>query len=428
MFSIIMKKSSTILLLIAIPLALFSQSVIRLSECRILAKENYTGNAQINYIEKGTVAQRKALQKIIRPNIRAFASGSYFSDVPNPSQALEYSFDFIPLSKDFYNGGLLLSQRIYDGGEYKLKKDKIHLNSELEKLKVKETMEELEELVDILFLNTLLIRKSMEILHTEEALLHNRLLDAEALFESGKIFHKEVLEIETALLQLTSQISGLQSEEKKCLEMLSGLTAKAFTTEDVFLIPIEEAAEPEKETLAFSAIKLLLEQTEVSRRISQTEALPKLNLFATGGYGRPGLNYYDRSPNWFGIVGISLQIPLTGWIDYKHTRMYIASENDRLTSQHSDLQKHKRVREIEQDNEIRKYMELEQKDALIIASYTKIEEEAKLMFDQGEISMTDYLTAVRSGTNARLTKEKHQIERIKAQLKRKRITVNFQLP
>lgn len=423
-----MKKSGTILLLIAIPFALFPQSVVRLSECRMLVKENYTGKAQINYIEKGAAAQIKALQKIIRPNIRAFAGGSYFSDVPNPSQALEYSFDFIPLSKDFYNGGILLSQRIYDGGEYKSKKDKMHLHSELEKLKVMEAMEELEELVDVLFLNTLLIRNNAEVMYAEEELLRTRLLDAELLFESGKIFRKEVLEIETALLQLTSRISGLQAEEKKYLEMLSGLTGKAFTTEDVFLVPIEETAEPEKEILAFSAINLLLNQAGVSQKISQSEALPKLSLFATGGYGRPGLNYYDRTANWFGIVGISLQIPLTGWRDYKHARMYIAAENDRLTSQYADLQKHKKVREIEQDNEIRKYMELEQKDALIIASYTKIEEEAKLLFNQGEISMTDYLTAVRSGTNARLNKEKHRIERIKAQLKRKRITVNFQLP
>lgn len=422
------KRLMLCFLLQVIPIVCCSQSPVRLSECRRLAQENHTWHTQYHLIEVGASAQEQALKRIIRPNLRGVASATYFSDVPDPSEALAYSYDFLPLAHDFYNGALLFSQYLYDGGEYRSKKEELHVNSRLEKLKTEESAERIGQLVDELFMNVLLIRKGLEVLQVEDEQLRVRLQDAHSLFDAGKIFRKEVMEVETALLMLEARVGELQAEEKKCLAMLAPLTGRDYSPMDVFLLPLEESAGQGGKALVFSQIDLLMEKAEASRRLAKSMAMPRVQVYAAGGYGRPGLNYYNRSPDWFGFVGIMLQVPLTGWREYKYSRLYLIAETDRLRAWQTDLQKQQSLQEIEHDNEIRKYADLEEKATQIVNSYSEMRVEAKKLLDQGETSMSDYLAILRAETNARLSKESYAIERVKAQLKRQRITIKHPSP
>lgn len=422
------KRQLLSFLLQTISFVCIGQSPIRLSECRRLAQENYTWNEQLHLIESAASAQEQVLKKIIRPNLRGVARAAYFSDMPDPSEALAYSFDFIPIAHDSYNGALFFTQYLYDGGEYRSKKEKLLIDKRLEMLKTDESADRIEQLVDEVFMNVLFIRKGLEILQMEGELLHVRLQDVRSLFDAGKIFKKDVMEVETALLTLDARVIEIQAEEKKCIEILTQLTGKKIDIADEFLMPLVESAEQEREAFAFSRIDLLLDKAEVSRRLSKSMAMPRVQLFGAGGYGRPGLNYYNRSPDWFGFVGIMLHIPLSDWREYKHNCTYIAAETARLSAWRSDLQKQKSLWEIEHDNEIRKYADLEKKGEQIAASYAEMREQTKILLDQGEASMSDYLTIIRAEANAYLSKENYAIERIKAQLKKQRITMNYPLP
>lgn len=402
-----------------------AQTNIYLDECRKMARANFSGEKQMSLASKSATEQQQLLKKMIRPEVSAYGFAAYLSDVPDPASALAYAFDFNPVPHERLNAGMYFSQRIYKGGEYRLKKEEIQLNTDLEQQKIEENMMFIDNVADEIFLGIILVRNGLQILGIQHDILDIKLKDTKALVQEGKLLKKDLLQVEMSVIDLETRIEEMKAEDLKYRKMLSELTGKEIKSDDRLVVPNSGEINIKTADPAFLQLDIQIKKTELSRKFSRSAALPKAQLFATAGYGRPGFNYFVNQPNWYSGVGVLFNVPITAWRDHARQDKILLIETDRLSEYRHALQKKRVLLETKYSGEVLRYETMEKQQTLIIEKKEQYRKQMEILLKEGEASLSDYLTALNQETGAKLNKEASSIGKIKEIMKRNRIVVNL---
>lgn len=401
-----------------------AQNDFTLEQCRAMARATFSAEKQMEWISESATAQQRLLKKMITPNVSAFAYTAYLSEVPDPAAALEYAFDFSHAPRERLKAGLFLSQQVYDGGEYRLKREEIKLNARLEEQKTEESLLQIDHLVDEVFFGIALARKGLQVLEIQQDIVSLKLSDARSLAGEGKLLKKELLYAEMALIDVETRVGELKAEERKYRRMLSELTGQEMGTDDRLVAPVRDETGDKFVDPAFLQLGLQEKKNELARNLSRTAALPKVRLFSTLGYGKPGLNFFENRFDWFGGVGLVMQVPITGWRDHAREDKILHIESNRLREYRDALQKRRDVIEIEHSGEIYRYETLEQQQAIAIEKKGQLRQQMEILLKEGEVSLSDYFTVLNEETAAKLKLEVYAISKTKEIIKRDRILVN----
>jgi hypothetical protein len=402
-----------------------AQSNIYLEECRKMARTDFSSEKQISLASESAEEQQRLLKKMINPELSVYGLAAYMSDVPDPASALAYAFDFNPVPHERLNLGMFLSQNIYNGGKYRLKKEEIKLNTDLEKQKIEENLMSIDNLVDEIFLGTILVRKDLQILYVQHNILDFRLKDTKALFQQGKLLHKDFLQVEMAVIDVETRIQEMNAEDMKYRGMLSKLTGREIKPDDQLIIP--DSTEIDKETVdpAFLQLDDQAGKIELARNLSRSAALPKVQLFGTAGYGKPGFNFFVNRPDWYSGIGVLVNVPISAWRDHSHQDKILLIDLDRMSEYRHTLQKKRLLLETKYSGEVLRYETIEKQQTLVINKKEQIRKQMEILLKVGEASVSDYLISLNEETVARLNKEASTIGKIKEIMKRNRILVNL---
>ena len=363
---------------------------------------------------------------MIRPELWGYGLVSYQNEVPNPASALEYAIDFRPVSKDQYKAGLFYSQRIYDGGEYKARKE---LSAHETRLAVSQTdasLYRLDGVIDELFVNVLLAEKGVEVLALQAELLQKQLSDCKALFAEGKAYAKEVLEVEAAMLEVDAQRAAFVAENSKCRNVLSELCGVPIDTSTLLMQPLFEGLPGRMVDPAFETLEAMSGQNAIALKQAKSVVMPKAYLFGTAGYGKTGFDLFDNRPDWYAGGGLFVKMPLTAWLDFRHEKELISLKAESLRNRRSDMEKQQRGLEVELEGEAMKYAEMVSHYSQIIEKRVEIRRQQEAMFALGRGTVTDCLATIKAEAEARLQREIHALEQIRVLLQRDHILV--QLP
>lgn len=410
-----------------LPFAIFTanaQEYFTLEGCRAMARSMFSAEIQIEHISQSAAYRQQLLKKMITPDVSVFAYGAYFSDVPDPAVALEYAFDVSPAPHERLKAGLFLSQRIYDGGEYRLKKEEIRLDRDLEKQKTEESLLQIDNLVDEIFFGIVLVDKGLQVLETQREIVSLALGDTRLLASEGKLLKKELLHAEMVLIDLESHIGELDAEGQKYRRMLSEITGEEIGTGDLFVDPVCDEKGEDFVDPAFLQLDLQVKKNELTRNLSRTAALPRVQFFGTVGYGKPGLNFFENRFDWFGSVGLLLQVPITAWRDHAREEKILNVESYRLHTYRNNLQKKRDIIKASYLGEIYRYETLEKQQAIALEKKGQIRQQMDILLREGEVSLSDYLVALSEETTAKLKLQAYTIRKIKETIKRNRIVVN----
>lgn len=402
-----------------------AQSDFTLEGCRAMARSMFSAETQRDQISRSAVSQQQLLKKMITPDVSAFAYGAYLSEVPDPAAVLEYAFDVSPAPHERLKAGLLLSQRIYDGGEYRLKKEEISLNRDFEEQKREESLLQIDNLVDEIFFGIVLVEKGLETLETQREIVSLTLNDARLLAGEGKLLKKEVLHAEMALIDLESHIGELDAEGQKYRRMLSELTGEEIGADDRLVVPVCDEKGEEFVDPAFLQLDLQEKKNELTRNLSRTAALPKVRFFGTVGYGKPGLNLFKNRFDWFGSVGLLLQVPITAWRDHAREEKILQIESDRLYTYRNNLQKKRDIIRAAHSGEVYRYETLEKQQAIALEKKGEIRQQMEILLREGEVSLSDYLAALSEETTAKLRLQAYTLRKTQERIKRDRTLVNY---
>ncbi len=304
---------------------------LTIEDCYRLARENYPLARQYELIEKAAEYNLSNAARGWLPQITFSAQASYQSDVTqlpfDPAQ-LGFTGVSIPtLSRDQYGAKIEVGQTIWDGGAVGAARDGIRAAAEAERATTEANLYALNERVNGLFFGILLAEGQLEqIAILEDDLARNR-ERIEAYVRNGIAMQADFDAIRIEQLKAAQQKAAIAATRRAYLEMLSRLTGTESDAETELVKPT--ATLPA--SLAVNRPELSMFDAQIgsiearARRLNAA-VTPRLGLFATGGYGKPGLNMLSDKFEAFYVVGARLSWNIGGLYTRRNDRRQIATD------------------------------------------------------------------------------------------------------
>ena len=157
------------------------------------------------------------------------------------------------------------------------------------------------------------------------------------------------------------------------------------------------------------------QQFRLQSRLIQAKANPKVSLFGTGGYGRPGLNMLKYDFQWYYLGVVKLSIPITGQFTRQREMKVMRMQEQIVEKQREAFLSNNRQLQVQQKNELEKYGQLIGSDAEIVGLRTKIKENASVRLANGIITSSDYITELNAENQAMLAQKLHEVQWLQAQ-------------
>ena len=153
---------------------------------------------------------------------------------------------------------------------------------------------------------------------------------------------------------------------------------------------------------------------EFQRKLHLANSLPRLSLFATGGYGRPNYNFFNPKFHWYYQVGVRLNIPLIDWAKSTGVSNVINLQKAILSSQENDFSKGNDIAIQEKRFEIQRIENMLIIDKQITEKQKEITAAFSIQLLNGTITTYDYIKQQNDETQSLLNQEVHSIQLLKA--------------
>lgn len=380
------------------------------------AYEKYPYANQLELLQAQSRESLKAIDTQWLPYTSASIKNSYQSEVSSISIPKDvedkFGIDISEGKRLQYQGGLSVSQLIYDGGTGSIKKKISKLNSNAENYQVKSKMLQIEDAIDNLFENILLTKEQIKTILFKKADLKLRKKDVSIAIQNGISLKTDIQEVEANIIQLDQQETELRMSLRQQYIALSSYTQEPVDSNAIFELPgLPDAMDRNYSTRPdYQIFGLQLKNADWKLKELNADFVPRLSLFANGYYGRPGLNMMNYSNHCSGIVGVSLIWNIGALYNNTHQRNLINIDKEKTRNQQT-LYEIEMSRQIDDLNvNLLKNQELANSDDKIIEIRSNIKEVASIQLRNGSITLTDYLIKLNDEAQAMVNKSIHHIE------------------
>lgn len=400
--------------------------------CQQMAHDNYPMIEQYGLIEQSTGYTLSNIKKSWLPSIQFSAQASYQSEAPDFPEQFKDMFsqvlDIHGMNKDQYKVALDINQTIWDGGKTRSDKAIAKAKQKESEANIDVQLYKLRATVNDLYFGTLLIEESIRQSKEQITLLENNLKRINTHLRNGTAMQCDADAVEASLLTIRQQINQLEARRKQYTNALCILIG--IDDEDISLEkPSEEIYidihnnRPELQ-LFDKRLQLLSSQ----RKSLDTAIMPRLNLFANGFYGNPGLNYIENMMNpqwsWNYMIGITMRWNIGGLYTRKNDLRKLELQEKSISNERDVFLFNSNISAKRKKEEIAEYENLVKDDDGIIELRESIRKAAETKLDNGIIDVTDLLQKITDENSAKLNKAYHKIQRLKAIYELKEITNN----
>jgi outer membrane protein TolC len=407
-----MTKIKTFLTLCFLCQTWISMAQITLQSCVDLAEKNNPQAQLLPLVKEAESVQLGALNKNLLPQASLGGQATWQSEVTGLAVSLP-NFEIPKVSKDQYKATLDLTQSLWDGGATKSQKLLTSANTKAEMRSIENNIYQTREQISNLYFGALLAEKQLINTEFTKNDIESQLKKQQANVQNGTAIKSNVMMLEARLIELKQQQREIRSRKLSALKGLSILTGKEFLENTVLEEPLinllEETTIDRPELKFYEAQKELF---EANKSLIRAKNLPKINLFATGGYGRPGLNFLSADFSTYFIGGLTFKVPLTHFYSKSQDSDFRQLE---INKAKIDKQKDVFLQNIQlklssQKEDIAKFQDqiIEDKKLIEIRAYMKKTAEKRL--ENGVISVSDYITEVDNVSISKQNLSLHQIQ------------------
>jgi outer membrane protein TolC len=414
-----------------------AQEALTITQCYELARNNYPLIKQHDLINKTEQYNLASAAKGWLPQIAVNAKATYQSDVtklPFDSEKLSAiipGFSIPTLGKDQYQATAELSQTIWDGGV-------IHSARELTKAQATANRQQLES--DLYALNEKVNQLYFGCLLQDELISQNNLLQKElqvnidritAMMENGVANQSDKESLEVELLNARQHEIELKAGRKACSRMLGILITPPnplkegpyeeliLTTPSIFSVPPQRGWDGRLEELGVNrpelkALEAQSHLTDIQNKQIAAGLMPRIGLFAQGGYGRPGLNMLEDSFEPFYIAGVRLSWNIGKLYTVKNDRRKVETGRRAIGIQRDVFLFNTAMQLMQQNTEIQKMTDLLKAGDEIVRLRTSIKKAAEAKLENGVISVTDLIREINAEDMARQTVAANRIRQLMA--------------
>ncbi len=386
------------LLFSCINLGLIAQNY-SLQKCIEIALVNSTSTKQLSIIQEELKLKNEVSNINNLPKLTLNGGATYQSDVTS----LQVSFPgiSIPLpQKDQYKLTLDLQQNIWDGGLNNITKKVNNLISKTDEYQIKVDNHMIAEQITQLYYSLALIEKQLNNIDFVEKQLNAKQSKIENNYKNGTVSKADILQIKSSLIELGQQRNELNANKTGIIKSLSiwmkeDLSLTFLTTEVISTITAydENIDRPEMQLLKSKQSLIAANQ-----QLIQSKYNPKVSLFATGGYGRPGLNFLARDFAFYGIGGVNVRVPLDQFLFgiNKKEKNILIQQSDKITQQIAQFDQKQKAQLAIKKAEIDRLESNIKTDKDLISIKNSLKEIADVRFNEGVTTSADYIDAVQA--------------------------------
>ena len=375
-----------------------AQNVFGLNDCLARVREAHPATEQVLLTQSLQDLQVRANNAAYLPQLQLNGKASWQSDITEFDLTLP-GIDFPTPSKDQYAFTAELVQSVYDGGTTRARKNLIASETELSALQFRLGIQNTEEAATSLFFQ---IRLQQHILAS-----HDLLLDQLSLVRTrlNHLLNAGITD-KGAILETDIRLSEVRQQRAEALERMrqakSSLSLLMQTDTSAFTIGTDDLANVDLGTGTFDGrvetqlLDAQIRQNTAQDMLNRSLYHPRLSLFATAGYGNPGLNFLNDAFDTYAIVGASISIPLSQVYSGKASREKQAFEVRRQILDESRVNVHRdlELKSRQYNTQIEMLGKWLEEDALIVTQREQLLTIADARLEGGTITPADYLDAV----------------------------------
>ena len=418
-----MKKILTVLLLLPF-MASFGQSgkAVNIDSCYVWAKQNYPLLKQYNVIEQTKNFTVENAWRGYIPQLNVNGQATYQSETTNFADvfgslppAFAGLIKFPTYSKDQYRLTGEVYQTVFDGLQSKYKKEAAINQAEIQQQNLEVNLFSLRDRVNQVFFGVLLIDAQLKQNLLQQKDVQNGIDKTQALVNNGTAFKSSVDELKAQLLQVQQTRVEMINSRKAYVLMLGVLINQPLDDSTQLISPAVPVLSSDIRRPELQMYDLQKKTYDIQAKQLNTGLMPQINAYFDGSYGRPTLNTVSNDFGAFWITGIRFNWSLTALYTRKNSkRIYALSQND-LDIQKETFLFNTKLTLTQQDQDIKKYAELLEKDKEIVDLRVSVKEAGNAQLQNGVLTSHDYLTEVDAEALARQALILHQIQLLQAE-------------
>lgn len=412
-----MKRIKILLLVVPILLnGMIAQAqIITLDEVQKMAETNYPAIARYDIIEKTKNFSISNANKAYLPQGTLSTQATWQSDVTQIE--LEIPEGMPPLEipvpdKDQYRLVAELNQLIWDGGNTSAMKKSLEANAEVERKQLDTEVYALRERVNNLYFGILLMKGNLQQHDILEKELQRNYDNVQAYVSNGVANEADLSAVKVEQLKAKQQRVQLESTLDAYVRMLSVVIGRTLTNEVIFMKP-----EPEIERLSpfinRPELQMFTAQEEaigIQGSLLKAKNMPRLSAFAQGGYGKPGLNMFDREFTPYFLGGVRLTWNFGNLYTLNNDKKKIDLQKQSVNTHRNTFLYNLNMQVSQQQEEIDKYSKMMQDDKEIIRHQTLIREAAEVKVENGTMTVSDLMKEINVEEAAKQAKTLHEIQ------------------
>lgn len=351
------------------------------------------------YLPQATVQGQATLQSDVTSVPLTFPG----IEIPQPQQ-------------DQYKLALEISQPIWDGGWIKaqIRSQELQFQTEINRNEVDQYA--VFDQVAASYFGVLTADKQMEALHIIESDLDEKIKRMQAAVANGTAIKSSILALQARRLELLQQQSDAMEKKKSALQILSLLTGEEIGTNATLIAPDLEWTDQENHRPELTWLESQQAVLAAGDDLIKARNRPKINLFGTLGYGRPGLNFLSDQFDWYAIGGIGLKIPVSHWYQNSSSleRQILTIQQEKLGNQRDLFLRNTEIKAAQLRSEIIRLDLALATDRQLLALRREIRDVSSAQLENGVITVSDYLAELSAEDLARQNLALHEIQRAQA--------------
>lgn len=385
---------------------------VTLEGCYRKGRENYPLIRQKKLIEQAKEYNLSNASKGYLPQMQFTAKASYQSDVTKVPLKIE---GIEAMNKDQYGLTLDLSQTIWDGGEIQSKKQEIRTASEVDQSEWEVNMYTIRDRINQLYFGILLLDAQLRQNDLYQEDLKENYDKIESYVENGVAHQADLDAVKVEWLKAKQSRVELVQTRSAYLDMLSSFVGEDLPPEAALEKPAGRYATPieiaRPELARFDA---QIKNFEAQHNQVNAGLMPKLGLFATGGYGRPSLDMLANDFEAYFVGGIRLSWNIGNFYTQKGRKRLIATGIRSVETQRETFLFNTRQEVTRNEKEIASYREQLQYDDEIIALRTSVRRSSEAKMANGTLSGIDLVRDIHAEYRSIEDKNLHEIEMLLA--------------
>ena len=385
---------------------------LSLDSCLKQARNNYPMISELDLLARTEKYNVSNVNTAWLPQINLNAQATYQSDVTHFDLKIP-GLDIplpAPPNKDQYKFNLDVRQAIYDGGQITAQKNIVRTGWQIEIIKTETELYKIKERVQQLFFGNLLIQKQLKSVDLLDQDLEEQIKKAKAGLDAKIISANTLYSLQAEQIKVQQRREELKSSQAQWLLMLGNFINKKPDTGTIFLTPDVPILNIQMNRLEIKLFDQQAALSEFQSDLYKSSTIPHLGAFVQLGYSNPALNFLKEGFQTYYIAGIKF--------NWNISAFYTKSNGDHITilsKNIAQLQKetfefNTQLNIIQQQEEISKFQNLLKSDSELIELRKKIKDAAKAQWENGVITVSDYLRELNAEEQTRTNQALHQIQ------------------